>query len=195
MTDYVQFTEMKETLELRSETFADDDLKLAISAASGSIDSICGRSFNVPDEDADDTTRLFEARRERWIEIDDCSAITTVESGQTTFRTWADTDYVAGPLNHEALNVPITELKVAGSFCLVPGQTIIKVTGKFGWPEIPSAIKQATILLASRYMKRAREAPFGVAGIGADGMAVRIGYSDPDVKSLLAPFTRPTRLA
>lgn len=39
-----------------------------------------------------------------------------------------------------------------------------------------------------------REAPFGITGLGQDGVAVRIGWQDPDVVMLLDNFTRPLRL-
>ena len=49
---------------------------------------------------------------------------------------------------------------------------------------------QATLLLASKLMKRAREAPFGVVTAGFDvGAAIRIGR-DPDVALLVQDYVR-----
>jgi hypothetical protein len=54
-------------------------------------------------------------------------------------------------------------------------------------PEQP--VKQATLLQASRYWKR-KDAPFGVAGVGALGQVVSIGAMDPDIQVLLFPVRR-----
>ena len=56
-------------------------------------------------------------------------------------------------------------------------------------------MQQATGLVASRLLKRSREAPFGVAGFSMEGTAVRIAPVDPDVASLLNPYLRPVRAA
>jgi hypothetical protein len=66
----------------------------------------------------------------------------------------------------------------------------VKVVGKFGWSAPPEAVKVATTMLAARYVKRTREAPFGVAGFDATGATVRISATDPDVQQLLAPLAR-----
>ena len=66
----------------------------------------------------------------------------------------------------------------------------VELTGKFGWPAVPPAIEQAALILTGRLLKRGRETPYGVLGLGLDGAAVRINRTDPDVQTLAAPFVR-----
>jgi hypothetical protein len=45
---------------------------------------------------------------------------------------------------------------------------------------------QAATILAGRYLKRARETPYGIVSVGADALAAaRLGRIDPDVAFLL----------
>ena len=64
------------------------------------------------------------------------------------------------------------------------------MTGVFGWSEVPAPVKQATTIMATRLLRRAREAPFGVVGLGLDNAPVRIAKIDPDVAFLLNPFVK-----
>jgi hypothetical protein len=66
----------------------------------------------------------------------------------------------------------------------------VAVTGQFGWPAVPAQVIEATTILATRLLRRAREAPFGVVGLGIDGAAVRISRFDPDVGFLLDPLVK-----
>jgi len=60
----------------------------------------------------------------------------------------------------------------------------------FGWPSVPAPIKQATMILAGRYLQRSRSAPFAILTFGDGGEAARLTRSDPDVAMLLSPYTR-----
>ena len=68
------------------------------------------------------------------------------------------------------------------------GEANVKVTATFGWTEVPTAIRQASILLASRQYKR-YDSPLGVAGFGDLGV-VRVSNIDPDIAKLLEPFMK-----
>jgi hypothetical protein len=68
----------------------------------------------------------------------------------------------------------------------------VEVTGTFGWATVPTAVKQATILLAMRQFKR-YDSPLGIAGFSDLG-AVTVRSVDPDVEKLIAPF-RKVRMA
>jgi hypothetical protein len=70
----------------------------------------------------------------------------------------------------------------------------VSVTGTFGWPSVPAPVKQATMILASRYLQRSRSAPFAILSFGDGGEASRITRSDPDVAMLLGPYTRSTMI-
>lgn len=196
---YVELSALKKSLELTGETFVDDDLRLAISTASTSVESMCRRDFAAPGDA--DVTRTYVPTRHDWFEIDDAVSVSLIDadlydSGE--FTIWDPTDFRLEPINGPADGVPYTAVRLnyysaVGPFD--PHCGMIRVTGKFGWPEVPDPIRQATSILAARLIKRVREAPFGVAGSGIDGQAVRITRSDPDVAMLVSPYRRAGRLA
>jgi len=194
--NYVGLEEFKTTLEMAAETFADADITIALSAASRGIDEMCGRRF-YPDADAAQV-RYYSPWRSDSLLIDDVITITSLktdDSGDGTFEnTWTlNTDYVRQPLNAVADLEPWTQLcrHPTGSFYFPSGYPrSVELTGKFGWTAVPAQVKEATTLSAHRLLKRAREVPFGIAGIGLDGSAVRIVSQDPDVAALVMPFSR-----
>jgi hypothetical protein len=56
---------------------------------------------------------------------------------------------------------------------------------------VPEDIKTATSILAAKLVRRVREAPFGIVTAGVDqGEAMRISRTDPDVYTLLQPYSR-----
>lgn len=65
----------------------------------------------------------------------------------------------------------------------------VQITATFGWPRVPSNVKQACLILAEELFK-VKDAPFGVAGF-ADYGAVRV-RENPKVASLLQNYTRGT---
>lgn len=198
MAGYVDLEALKSSLQLTGETFADADLQLAIDAATSAVNAECGRRFT---EDTVDQERSYPVVRRGRLELDDLISVTEIRSatdGQDPVI-WASNDYVLMPYNAPADGRPWTELRLTtnGSVVFRPDEEVgtVTVTGKFGWPEVPASIKEATSILATRLMKRAREAPFGIAGMGIDGMAVRVMSYDPDVRMLLGPYIKPVRLS
>lgn len=192
---YVEIEEFKKTLTLSGTTFADVDIEAALLAASRAIDLECDRRF-YPDTDALQV-RYYNPISSSLVRIDDLITLTSFKTdpgGDGTYEeTWATTDYVLGPQNALALGVPyqFVEMHPSGDYSFSDSYpNTVQVTGKFGWATAPPQIKLATGMLASRLLKRAREAPFGVAGIGPDGEAVRVTAVDPDIARLIAPFSR-----
>jgi hypothetical protein len=197
---YVQVEEFKSTIELSGTSFSDEDVKGALRAACRAIDESCDRRFYL--DTADQT--FYYSPDDYWtLEVDDIVSVTSLKTdpgGDGTFeQTWTlNTDYVREPLNAVAKNRPFTKMCVhpSGAFyfpAYYPRS--VELVGRFGWPSVPSAIEEATTLLTHRLLKRARQAPFGVSGIGMDGSVVRIMMSDPDVVSLVAPFSRMALVA
>jgi hypothetical protein len=66
-------------------------------------------------------------------------------------------------------------------------EATVQVLGVFGWSAVPIAIRQATIILASRLFKRL-DTPLGVSfdELGA----LRVGRIDPDVEKLVGPYKK-----
>ncbi len=93
-------------------------------------------------------------------------------------------------MNAETDGWPRTGLNVAVGNYLPSAPRAVRLVGKHGWDAVPSPIETATTLLAARLVKRAREAPFAVAGLGFDGVAVRVPRFDTDVEQLIAPYKR-----
>lgn len=189
--DYITLAELASSLSL-TETFADDDLEAAITAASREVDRRTGRRFY-----AANGTRYYTPGSPHRLWIDDLASLGSVavdaNMDNTFSESWVlNTDFVLEPLNAAEDGAPYTTITVsAGGTREFPlWQRSVRVTGRFGWDAAPAQVKQATSILASRLVKRVREAPFGVAGFGIDGGAVRVPSLDPDVDALLAGFVR-----
>jgi len=191
---YVQLERFRLTLELQGTTHVDEDARLALRAASDGLDEICGRSFGLAD-DSNDEVREFTPHRRSGCEVDDLAGITEVlvEGVEWT----AAVDFKGWPLNAVAKGRPFTELQAINGRAFPPGLVGgVQVTGRFGWPSVPSQVEQATLILAAKLMLRARQAPFGFVLGGMDqGGAARIARNDPDVMFLIGPFMKATLLA
>lgn len=193
---YVSALALKDTLSLTGETFADADISTALEAASRGIDELCGRRF-YPDTDATQV-RYYRAIDRDLVRIDDLVTLTSLATdpgGDGVFEeTWTlNTDFNLERLNAAADGRPF-ELLVRhprGRY-LFPTTypRSVKLTGKFGWLAVPPAIVEATTILASKLLRRAREAPFGIVSLGMDGGAVRIARTDPDIGFLTTGLTR-----
>jgi hypothetical protein len=198
---YVQVEEFKSTLTLTGTSFSDEDVRAALKAASRAIDEIAGRRF-YPDADAAQV-RYYSPVDPWRLTVDDVVTITTLKtdtSGDGTFEnTWTlNTDYTVEPLNAAADGEPWTHLcaRSTGTLTFPTAYArTVELTGKFGWNTVPSPIEHATTLLAHRLLRRAREVPFGISGIGLDGSVVRIMAQDPDVMQLVAPYSRAVLVA
>lgn len=214
---YVELEEFKSTAELTGTNFANEDIRQALVAASRGIDSMTGRRFYL-DADANQV-RYFsgadvvrgDASRRWWdgfewlanpgweLRVDDLVAITSLKTdadGDGTYeQTWAQgTDFTLESRNAPADGSPYTTIRIppGGNFRFPVYADSIEITGQFGWADVPAAIKQATTILAARLLQRARQSPTGIAGVGLDGAAVRVGSieRDPDIGFLLAPYMR-----
>lgn len=189
--EYADLAELKNALELNSENFADPDLQRALTAASRAIDGVTKRRF-YQDTDANQV-RYYSPRSPGRVAIDDLAELTEVATGtgDNQFGTvlTENTDFVLGPLNADADDRPWTRIETVTA-SLPCGRRTVRVTGRFGWQAVPDDVKQATLIIATKLVRRTRDAPFGIAGLGIDGAAVRISRSDPDVLMLLGQFTR-----
>lgn len=193
--EYVTQAALKATLSLTGETFADADIDAALEAASRSVDGHCRRRFYA---DADvNQIRYYSPFSKSLLPIDDLVTLTTLKTdpgGDGTFEeTWTlNTDFNLLPLNPELIDAtnrwPSTQIEThpLGSFYFPTSYPrSVQVTGKFGWAAVPPQVKEATTILAHRLLKRAREAAFGVVGLGLEGGAVTISKTDPDLAGLL----------
>ncbi len=192
--EYITLEELKYSTEMTGFSFADLNAQIAISATSRAIEEYTGvLTFGTIAD-----TRYFTPMEYQYLAIDDlisCSTFATDNDGDGVFETsWTlNRDYVLAPFNALAWGKPFQEAQVhpRGTRRFVPWPRSVSVVGTFGWPSIPDPVKHATLIMASRLLRRAREAPFGVVGLGLDNAAVRISRPiDSDICFLLDPFVR-----
>lgn len=193
--EYVSAADLKETLSLAGETFADDDIERACTAASRAIDNMCGRRF-WRDANANQV-RYYTPTVAGRLWIDDLETFTELavddDDDGTYGQVWTTSDYVLEPANAPADGWPYTSIRVRQrrtSLYLPCWEQSVRVTGRFGWATVPEAIEQAAGIIAAKLVKRAREAPFGITMLGGDGAAVRAAREDPDVALLVQPYVR-----
>lgn len=187
---YATLAQLKASLRI-TDVVDDSLLELAIETASREIDGVCERQFFQTSE-----TRIFTPRDSYITEIDDVVSITTLKTSSAANGvfdvTWAGSDYQLEPLNGIAggIATPQNIVRAVGdyTFTLDGGEATVQIAGTFGFATVPTAIKQATVLLSSRIFKR-NDAPLGVTGFGDLGV-IRVGKIDPDVEAMIMPWKR-----
>jgi hypothetical protein len=195
---YASLSETKSALRI-TDSVDDSLLEMAIESASRLIDGYAGRQFFS----SGTAIRYFTADDDFVCEIDDISSanitlVTAMDADAVFDTTWATTDYQLEPLNGvlDGQAWPYTRIRAVGDYLwpISGGEALVKLTAVFGWPSIPIAIKQATIIQASRIFKRL-DSPLGVAGFGDLGV-MRVSSSlDPDVAQLVAAYRRLRNIA
>lgn len=191
MADYATLAALKERLNI-TKTDRNTTLQAALTTASRQVDHWSGRRPNGFSLDSEATARTFRPNSrvirdldgERFL-IDDAGSLTglVVETGNDP--SWsAVTDYETGPDNALADGEPISWLmRPFGYWCVSP-TVRVRVTAHWGWPAVPDAIAEATLLQASRLYRR-KDSPEGVLG-SAEWGAIRVSRLDPDVAELVA---------
>jgi hypothetical protein len=186
---YATLSEVKNSLRI-TDSIDDTMLETAIESASRMIDGYTARTFS----NAGTAVRNFAATDDLNLIIDDAISVSEVASTDEiggSYTIWKVTDYQLEPVNSrsDGLYMPYTGIRAINDYAwpVVDQQALVRITGVWGFPAVPIAIKQATIIQASRLFKRL-DSPLGVAGFGDMG-AIRVGrYLDPDVEQLAMPF-------
>lgn len=193
---YATLSDVKAALRI-TDNVDDSLLEISIEAASREIDGWCERVFT-----GSTATRIYRPTDVFSVDVDDLQSITTLKTdsdGSGVFDvTWETTDYQLNPLNGIAggITTPYTQVRAIGEY-LFPiyeprnvnaNEASIQINGVWGWPSIPTAVKQACIILSMRQFKR-YDSPTGVMGFGDLGV-MRVGRVDPDVEKLLMPFRK-----
>jgi len=172
-------------------------LELSIESASREIDGWCERVFY----NAGTATRVYVPTDSFLVETEDLISVTTLKTsstGDTFDTTWsAPGDYQLEPLNgiSGGLTVPRNRIRAIGSYVfplwdprnINAHEATVQVIGVFGFEAIPTAVKQACIILSQRGFKR-YDTPLGITydELGA----MRVGRVDPDVEKLLSPYKK-----
>jgi len=180
---YCSVEELKSRLVI-TDTADDLELQLAVESASRQIDEITGRYFFRNTD-----TRTYIPESISYQRLDDLVSVTSLKvdrDGDGVFEeTWVQgTDYAlevaTGKYNTAAKGEPwpYTAARVITGGKLFPFAwqwshlDRVQVTGVFGWPAVPLAVKQAALIAAADLFRR-KDAPYGIAGFGEFGV-VRI---------------------
>lgn len=199
---YTDLTTMKAYLGIAVSTL-DDQLSMAINAASRSIDNYCQRRFWV---DGQAVARTFTPKSLTGVDLAaDISSVSglivkTDAGGDGTFETtWAASDYELLPVGAATAfpeAEPWTAIRAVGSRTFPAwGSTWltrldrVQVTALWGWPAVPDAVTQACLIKASRLFHR-KDSPQGIAGFGEFGPVRLSRGEDQDVMGLLDPYRR-----
>ena len=194
---YITLSDLKATLNLTGNDYADSDLTAAIMAASYAVDKMTNRRFWL--DAGTDNVRLYTPERGQLhsVDIDDLVVLTSLKTDEDGSYTYADSwvqnrDFMLAPYNAAADGEPWTSfevLKLTTQYQLYPWiPASIQITGQFGWPTIPNGVVEATTILSARLFKLSREAPFGIASYG--DAVMRIAKNDPGAVMLLSPYNR-----
>jgi hypothetical protein len=172
------------TTSLNLDSSYDIDVQRAIDAASRGLDKLASMRRGGFGPDAAPSTRSYTANGPNLVVIDNLGELDTVVSDGTTITD----DVTAEPLNATADGEPFRWLESAGLFAT--GRAAIEVTGTFGWPAVPEQVEQWVLTIATRLVKRLREAPFGLVTGSFDGEVVRLAREDPDTELLIGTLRR-----
>lgn len=190
---YASLAEVKAAARI-TDTVDDALLEIAIESASRAIDGYTHRNFSLTSASA--SARIFTATNSDFVWVSDFSStagliIQTADNLDGNYSTtWGTADYQLEPLNRlsDGVSWPYTRIRSTGNKGFPYGSDLagVQVTARWGWSAVPTAIKQACIILAGRQFKR-YDSPLGVAGFGDLG-AMRVSRVDPDVAALVEPY-------
>jgi hypothetical protein len=169
---YLSVEELKDSISLSGDSYADQDIARALDAASAVVDELCGVSFV-----AFTGTRKYTPVSPSYIRTGPISTITALGNDATAW-TQGTHYYIDGG----------DTLRTLFGYSFALGPQLVSVTATFGIAPPPAEIKEATLIVAVQMLRRAREAPFGVLATALDGPAIRLGRFDPQVDQLLSPW-------
>lgn len=198
---YASLTEFKQAIGIGTADTTDDTaLQSVLDATDALIDLYTDRKqgFGTATE-----TRYYTASNWNYLLTDDIVSVTTLQTddnGDGTYETtWVSgTDYVLAPRNAALDGWPYTEIdtSVNAPKAFPVGVYLgTKVVGVFGWPSVPSAVKQAAIIQANAVWM-SRSSGFGVIGSQELGGILRQSRAlHPEAQVLLDAYRKREGLA
>lgn len=195
---YCTKAELKSRLGITTTT-DDTHIVSAIASVCGWIDDMhCEDFFGQVTQ-----TRTFDIETSYELHVPSLVSVTTLKTDDnidgTYETTWtAGTDYDLLPYNRTRGREtrPYDQVKAIGPrifpYAYFGGlygvrSNLIQIAGVWGWPAVPTAVKEAALIIAEDTFKL-KDAPFGVAGFDTFG-AVRVRENSPALK-FLAPYRR-----
>lgn len=195
--DYATLDELKAFVRVND---TDDDAVLApaITAASRAIDRAANRQFGKTDSPEDRFYTAYWDRHARawFVDVDDIPDVTglTVHFDTDDSGDYADmvVPLAMKPVNALQVGRPFTKIMVGRSSVVQPSSRLdaIEVHALYGWSAVPAPVKEATLLQASRLVRR-RDSPFGIAGSPEIGSELRLlAKLDADVDVIVRGYYR-----
>lgn len=191
---YADRDDLKEWVEVDAgDTELDNLLDKAINAASRGIDNYTKRHFYQIVQ-----TRKFTPRSPvlvrfgTWDDLASVGEIRVDDDDDGIAEVVLDvSDYTSLPVNRQgAEELPIRGIFANGVATFPTGgkrPARVEIDGDpWGWPAIPDAVHEASLIQGARLLKR-RKSPEGVVGLNMFG-TVRMGRLDPDVKRMVKPY-------
>lgn len=162
----------------------DPNVMWCIESAADAVEKACGRTFRAVTDPEQRTYQAEHFRRRTVIDIDD---LMTTDDLVIEVDGVEVTDYTLLPLNAAQRGKPWTQLELPGC---VHGWA--KITARWGWTEVPSAIRVATAITAARLHDRRQNVGGALAVQKIDDIELnwRVSPLDPDVESLVAPYRK-----
>ena len=196
---YASLAEFKSAVGI-TDSADDTALQSVLDATDALIDNYTDRAagFGTASQ-----TRYYTAEDFSYVLVDDLvsvSSLTTDDNGDGTYETtWTlNTDYVFAPANNALDGWPYTSIETSVTWPKNFPKGVyrgVKVIGVFGWPAVPSAVKQAAIIQAGAVWS-SRTSPFGVIGSQDLGGILRQTRAlHPESQVLLEAFRKRTGLA
>jgi|LAHQ01.1.fsa_nt_gb hypothetical protein len=197
MTSYATAVELRARLE-KTATTDDAVLTALLAASSAAVDRFCNRPDGFVAL-ATAVARTFAGSGHSVQAIDECAAITLVETGDgTTWTAWGADDWLAfrgDPAKPDFANLPYTGLMVAyrGAYATFPrlarngvGLPSVRVTARWGYAETcPPQVREAAIVQAARWWQRGKGAWADTLGNADMGLLMYRKVLDPDVEHML----------
>jgi hypothetical protein len=194
--DYITGDDLAAELRIEDDI---DDAQLArwATSASRAVDDHCKRQFGqVAAPEARLYTPRYSRSRGMWLVSIDDTMVTPTEVAVEQYAAGVFvvvTGSVLRPFNAVVKDRPWTELALpdtAAVGSVFGREGSVRVTSQWGWTTVPTPVKEACLLQATRLFKR-RGAPFGIAGSPTDGSEMRLlAKVDPDVAVALSPYIR-----
>jgi hypothetical protein len=141
-------------------------------------------------------TRYYTATRFDFVLTDpivSVSQLATDVNGDGAYsQVWSGSDYILAPRNAALDSRPYTEIDTSpfsnADYNFPVGYLEVKVTGIFGWPSVPAAVKQAALIQCGAIFA-SRTAPFGAVGSESLGGVIRMSAAlHPEARALLEAY-------
>jgi hypothetical protein len=186
---YATLAEFKEWVSEGSlfDAESDDQIQMVLDAVDLAVNRYCGRTFGVEQ----DVSKFYYPQSTDEVQVTDLLTVTSLASDTSGDRTYSLLFAPADASGQPAVRYDLIRLWPTTSKSFSPGR-LVKIVGDFGYVDAngnpPADVKTASLIMASRWWKR-RETPLGILSATDLGTFERLSKEDPDVSTLLAPYS------